>query len=556
MATAHVTDPSSVELGSVTSVAETGMGKKLATKAPKSKKRIALEGGSLVIMWIFSALCLGLGIAIFVVPATWLSRQVGQADYVNNTCPAVLPELSPYTPVPVTGPSGRQPFIDAWDAYVLQVSSRPEGVRDGCMPLRFPATAAYRGVAVIHHGFSSCPQEMTTLAAPLAAAGYDAVFPLLPGHGNGIVFTEDAPNFLWSFLGIAFSLMGLLVMCCSRICPFANCCKCPCCDDSNKGIGCCGHRKRTLCIYSIAVLLGILLLVSSVGFIIVLAGGADFCLSLSFVDGVGPGCGGMSEYNDNLPKESSGYTDFLDSFDQDVASLAVGELVLAGLSGGGGAAGYSSMKTRADGSALYKRTILYAPYIDVATIGTALGPAKALGLGELKIDFGNDCRIARRGAGKAGYCNYRLNRIDAMRDVGQLVLDTLSVPPDAIIEVVKVENDPTVTNADITTLATKMASLSSSTSLCVATHVDSIHSPLSIWNYIHQDVEMEWIPELVCQTVAFLADGTPMPTDGVTTDGLAEPVCDTDCDLGGCSYDCQADHFFTCTSSGRVRRRK
>ena len=103
------------------------------------------------------------------------------------------------------------------------------------------------------------------------------------------------------------------------------------------------------------------------------------CLSLSFVDGVGPGCEGMSEYNDNLPSDPAGYTDWLDVFDTSIAALASGELVLAGLSGGGGAALYASQRKRADGAGLYQRVLLIAPYLDVATIGPMLEPAEPQG---------------------------------------------------------------------------------------------------------------------------------------------------------------------------------
>jgi len=223
---------------------------------------------------------------------------------------------------------------------------------------------------------------------------------------------------------------------------------------------------------------------------------------------------------------------------------------------------YSSRATRADGSALFARVLLVAPYIDVAVIGPVLQPAIDLGLGELKVDFGNDCRVARRGQGKAGYCNYRLSRIDAMREVAAVARDGLALPRGSNIEILKVENDGTVTNADISALAVQLAALTATdpqtnSSLCVATHVDERHSPLSVWNYIHQDVELEWIPELICQSVDFLASGVPIPTDGAGTfDGYAEPICHTDCDLGGCTYDCAADAFFTCaaTPGRRVRR--
>jgi hypothetical protein len=107
--------------------------------------------------------------------------------------------------------------------------------------------------------------------------------------------------------------------------------------------------------------------------IVVFAGGHDFCLSLSFVDGVQSGCAGRSEYNDNLPTSASGYTSALDAFDNDVAAYASGELVIAGLSGGGSSALWSMLKTRSDGvTPLYSRAVLFAPYIDVAVIGAYL----------------------------------------------------------------------------------------------------------------------------------------------------------------------------------------
>ena len=125
--------------------------------------------------------------------------------------------------------------------------------------------------------------------------------------------------------------------------------------------------------------------------------------------------------------------------------------------------------------------------------------------------------------------------------------------------------DGVVTNADITLLAGELAAQTaagaqdtSSSSLCVAEHVESKHSPLSIWNYVMTaaESEMEWVPEMTCQFVAFLTDGTPIPVDGVTVDGLDEDVCHTDCDdvSGSCSYDCNADAFFTCSAGRRVRR--
>merc|ERR1719502_2131120 len=122
-----------------------------------------------------------------------------------------------------------------------------------------------------------------------------------------------------------------------------------------------------------------------------------------------------------------------------------------------------------------------------------------------------------------------------MRDLGSEALDQLAVPPGGSVEVIVVDGDGTVTNSDIYALGRKLDALTASTptansSLCVAKHVDSRHSPTSIWNYIHEDVEMEWIPELNCQAVDFLADGIPFAIESSTAAGDPD-VCHTDCDL-------------------------
>jgi hypothetical protein len=42
----------------------------------------------------------------------------------------------------------------------------------------------------------------------------------------------------------------------------------------------------------------------------------------------------------------------------------------------------------------------------------------------------------------------------------------------------------------------------------------------------------------------FLADGTPMPVE-VTKSIEGEDVCATNCDLGGCAFNCSTDSFIT-----------
>lgn len=88
-------------------------------------------------------------------------------------------------PAPVTVGADREAiFYERWQAYVEWESELPFQV--SCAPhLEEPAEGvAYRGTAVLLHGFSACPQQYYDLAALLAKEGYRTIVPLLPGHGR------------------------------------------------------------------------------------------------------------------------------------------------------------------------------------------------------------------------------------------------------------------------------------------------------------------------------------------------------------------------------------
>ena len=538
-----------VELSEVSITTGTSGAKRELSR--KEQAAVCCGGGLVTGLAIF---CIAVGTIVLVLPATLTEVDIWSvpANFTANSnysCAAILPSGSPYATEPET--ADQQEFLTAWNAYVTTTLGREEGVRSGCEPLRFPATSTYRGVVLIWHGFSSCPQEMAVLGPPLAAMGYDVLIPLMPGHGNALRYQPDAPNYLWGWLTLGFSLLGLAVMGCARICPFAQPCstdKGGCCDNTT---GCCGHKSRTRCIYGTCILLVVLMIVSVVAILIaVTPSDAVFCLSLSFDDGVGPGCDGFAEYNDNLPADAAGYTVPIEAMSE-IVRLAPGEKVLAGLSGGGGAALHAGMTAlNADGTALFSRQLLVAPYLDVAVIGPMLDTFESIGLGDIKVDFGASCR-GRRGLGKRGYCNYKFNRIRAMRAVAQNAYANLVMPPGASVEVVMSQGDGTVTNDDIALLADRFDDLAAASpdrvsSRCMADHVDNRHSPLSIWNYIHQieDDQMPWVPELACQFARFLANGTALPING-TVEG--HDKCATACATpGACSYDCHAMAYLTC----------
>lgn len=75
-----------------------------------------------------------------------------------------------------------------WNNYVKETIeiSHPYGLQESCVPRRFPATAPYRGTAVLFHGYSACPQQYFYLAPLLNARGFDVLLPLNPGHGDAM----------------------------------------------------------------------------------------------------------------------------------------------------------------------------------------------------------------------------------------------------------------------------------------------------------------------------------------------------------------------------------
>jgi alpha-beta hydrolase superfamily lysophospholipase len=68
-----------------------------------------------------------------------------------------------------------------WDS----MTKIPYTPQPGCEPAHYapPAGVKYRGVAVLLHGFSACPQQYEQLGPQLANAGYEVFVPLFPGHG-------------------------------------------------------------------------------------------------------------------------------------------------------------------------------------------------------------------------------------------------------------------------------------------------------------------------------------------------------------------------------------
>ncbi|HVE81862.1 MAG TPA: alpha/beta fold hydrolase [Myxococcales bacterium] len=69
----------------------------------------------------------------------------------------------------------------AWLAHVAE-STQP-GHQSACEARRYAPASEPRGVVVMFHGFTGCPDQYDGLGPALAAQGYEALAPLLPGHG-------------------------------------------------------------------------------------------------------------------------------------------------------------------------------------------------------------------------------------------------------------------------------------------------------------------------------------------------------------------------------------
>ena len=94
-----------VELNSIDVNAGTrGTGRLAEPKRRATGKRALFEGTSLCVLMVLSFLCLALGIAIFVVPAGWVSSGLvirpgaDAARVANATCPDITPDTTPYAP--------------------------------------------------------------------------------------------------------------------------------------------------------------------------------------------------------------------------------------------------------------------------------------------------------------------------------------------------------------------------------------------------------------------------------------------------------------------------
>lgn len=75
--------------------------------------------------------------------------------------------------------------VRLWESYASEVTGSAS-LQAGCEPTRLspPEGVPYRGVVVLFHGFTACPQQFFEMARPLVAEGFEVLLPLMPGEGR------------------------------------------------------------------------------------------------------------------------------------------------------------------------------------------------------------------------------------------------------------------------------------------------------------------------------------------------------------------------------------
>jgi carboxylesterase len=72
-----------------------------------------------------------------------------------------------------------------WEQHVT-ASTTGVQLQPECEPRRFspPSSVPFKGVAVLFHGFTACPQQFYEMSENLTRAGFEVLLPLMPGQGR------------------------------------------------------------------------------------------------------------------------------------------------------------------------------------------------------------------------------------------------------------------------------------------------------------------------------------------------------------------------------------
>ncbi len=83
--------------------------------------------------------------------------------------------------------------FDAWKQHIAEEADG-KSLQPGCEPTHFSPKIGTpsKGIVVLYHGFTACPQQFYDVSEKLADLGYDVFLPLMPGQGRMPLDEKDS----------------------------------------------------------------------------------------------------------------------------------------------------------------------------------------------------------------------------------------------------------------------------------------------------------------------------------------------------------------------------
>ncbi len=76
-----------------------------------------------------------------------------------------------------------------WDTHSCEITANKAKFQSKCAPIKvIPTNQQVKGLIVMYHGYTACPDSMQPVADLLSSKGFAVVVPLLPGHGISVGF--------------------------------------------------------------------------------------------------------------------------------------------------------------------------------------------------------------------------------------------------------------------------------------------------------------------------------------------------------------------------------
>ncbi len=178
-----------------------------------------------------------------------------------------------------------------------------------------------------------------------------------------------------------------------------------------------------------------------------------------------------------------------------------GEKIAAGLSLGGAMAAHAMLKN----PQVFDRGIMMTPLLDVAAPRSLLLPTVGPLIPHRRIGWGEKCENERR-LGRAGYCEFDVTHVSAVRNFGLNVLKQVSQIKKPV-QIVGVEKDPAASNSAMAKAYHRIPDAHA----CFFEY-GTDHSMLSPQDNPGED--MFWLPQLKRQLVRYITTGQYFTTLG------------------------------------------